>query len=169
MKLANAAALSLVAILVFSPVGVATPVYAQMSQSEVEERLTCQCGCGLTLASCNHLQCGFRNPMREEITRRLGEGVAGEVIIEGFLERYGEKILSSPTTTGFNLLAWTGPYIAILIAGVLILWRFGFLSRGKSGNGGDSEGGGASASSTGDGEVISASDRQRIKRELGEV
>jgi cytochrome c-type biogenesis protein CcmH/NrfF len=41
---------------------------------------------------------------------------------------YGEKILSSPTTEGFNLLAWYGPYVAIVGSALMILvvirrWR----------------------------------------------
>jgi c-type cytochrome biogenesis protein CcmF len=32
------------------------------TQQEVEEALTCQCGCGLTVHSCNHLQCPSGEP-----------------------------------------------------------------------------------------------------------
>jgi cytochrome c-type biogenesis protein CcmH len=94
---------------------------AQSTQSEIEERLTCQCGCGLTVHTCNHLNCGFAVPVRKDISESLARGETGEQIIARYVEEYGEKILSSPTTEGFNLLAWIGPYIAIIVAGILIL------------------------------------------------
>jgi cytochrome c-type biogenesis protein CcmH/NrfF len=45
-----------------------------------------------------------------------------------FRKQYGEKILSAPTTQGFNLLAWTMPFIALLAGGGIIVlvmdrWR----------------------------------------------
>ncbi|HKV55483.1 MAG TPA: hypothetical protein VJN94_12675, partial [Candidatus Binataceae bacterium] len=40
---------------------------ARTSLQEVSEALTCQCGCGLTVANCNHPQCEFSVPLREQI------------------------------------------------------------------------------------------------------
>jgi cytochrome c-type biogenesis protein CcmH len=85
------------------------------SQKATEERLTCQCGCGLTVHTCNHLQCSFAVPVREDIAESLAAGVTPEAIITQYVEEYGEKVLSAPTTHGFNLLAWWGPYIALAL------------------------------------------------------
>jgi len=87
---------------------------------EVEEALTCQCGCGLTVHSCNHLQCGFAIPAKQEIAKQFGEGKGRDEIVASFLTRYGEKVLSAPTTTGFNLAAWIMPFLAVIVGGVLI-------------------------------------------------
>lgn len=87
---------------------------------EVEEALTCQCGCGLTVHSCNHLQCGFAVPAKQEIAKQVSEGKGREQIVATFLARYGEKVLSAPTTTGFNLAAWITPFLAVLVGGALI-------------------------------------------------
>ena len=87
---------------------------------EIEEALTCQCGCGLTVHTCNHLQCGFAVPAKQEIAKQVGEGKKQEEIVATFLTRYGEKVLSAPTTTGFNLAAWITPFLVVLIGGVLI-------------------------------------------------
>ena len=38
---------------------------------ELEESLTCQCGCGLTVHSCNHLQCPSALPLRQEIREQM--------------------------------------------------------------------------------------------------
>src|SRR2546427_12150873 len=38
---------------------------------EVEEALTCQCSCGLTVHSCNHLQCGFAVSAKQTIVDQV--------------------------------------------------------------------------------------------------
>ena len=88
------------------------------TQREVEEALTCQCGCGLTVHSCNHLQCGSGEPMKQEIAERIARGEDTATILEGFRTRYGEKVLSSPTFRGFNWLAWITPFAAVLTGAV---------------------------------------------------
>jgi len=87
---------------------------------EVEEALTCQCGCGLTVHSCNHLQCGFAVPAKQTIAEQVRQGVGKEEVVATFVARYGEKVLSAPTTSGFNLAAWLTPFLAVLGGGVLI-------------------------------------------------
>jgi cytochrome c-type biogenesis protein CcmH len=87
------------------------------SQREIEESLTCQCGCGLTVAACNHLECGFAVPVRKHIAEALAAGQTAEQILADYKKEYGEKVLSSPVPEGFNLLAWIAPFVAILAAG----------------------------------------------------
>jgi cytochrome c-type biogenesis protein CcmH/NrfF len=82
----------------------------------IEESLTCQCGCGLTVHSCNHLQCPSALPLRQEIREQMALGLDTAQVLAHFEGKYGEKILSSPTTRGFNLVAWTAPFL-ILTAG----------------------------------------------------
>jgi|SRR5262245_60988600 len=93
---------------------------AAPTTQEVEEALSCQCGCGLTVHSCNHLQCGFAVPAKQTIAEQVGQGKGKEEITAAFVARYGEKVLSAPTTSGFNLTAWITPFLAILVGGVLI-------------------------------------------------
>lgn len=95
----------------------AAPVWAT-TQQEVEEALTCQCGCGLTVHACNHLQCPSGEPIKKEIAERLRRGEDKETILAAFRTRYGEKVLSAPTFRGFNWLAWITPFAALL-AGAL--------------------------------------------------
>jgi cytochrome c-type biogenesis protein CcmH/NrfF len=95
--------------------------FATTTQQEVEESLTCQCGCGLTVHSCNHLQCGSGEPMKKEIAERLARGEGKETILAAFRARYGEKVLSSPTFKGFNWLAWITPFAAVFAGGVTLL------------------------------------------------
>lgn len=95
------------------------------TNSQVSEGLTCQCGCGLTVANCNMPTCGFSVPMRHDIDRMIGEGKTRAQIIAFYRHQYGEKVLSAPTTEGFNLLAWTMPFIALAIGGGLMVFAVG--------------------------------------------
>lgn len=90
------------------------------SFQELEESLTCQCGCGLTVHSCNHLQCPSAIPLRAEIREQMALGASKQDILLHFQTKYGEKILSAPTTSGFNLVAWTTPFLAITIGAAFI-------------------------------------------------
>jgi len=107
------------AVLAFAVLATGTATSA--GQREVEERLACQCGCGLTVHTCNHLQCSFAVPVREDIAKSLATGQPEDEIIARYVAEYGEKVLSAPTHAGFNLLAWWGPYVA-LVAGGFGLW-----------------------------------------------
>lgn len=95
---------------------------------ELEESLTCQCGCGLTVHACNHLQCPSAIPLREEIRAQMAKGLDRAAILAHFEATYGEKILSAPTTRGFNLAAWTTPFAILFLGATFVLvtlrrWR----------------------------------------------
>ena len=98
---------------------------AAVSGQEIAEGLTCQCGCGLTVANCNHPNCSFSVPMREQIDAMLAKRMGRAEIIAYFRKQYGEKILSAPTTQGFNLLAWTMPFVALLLGGGMVVLMMG--------------------------------------------
>src|SRR6185295_7928889 len=108
-----AAALLGAALLVAGAGAAAPPM-----QFEVEESLTCQCGCGLTVHACNHLQCSSGDPIKKEIAERIARGEDKTTILAAFRAQYGEKILSSPTFQGFNWIAWITPFAAVLAGGV---------------------------------------------------
>ena len=95
-------------------------VAAPSTTQEVEEALTCQCSCGLTVHSCNHLQCSFAVPRKQEIATAIAEGKGKEEILTAYMTQYGEKVLSAPTTTGFNLAAWITPFLALILGGVVV-------------------------------------------------
>jgi cytochrome c-type biogenesis protein CcmH/NrfF len=88
---------------------------------DIEESLVCQCGCGLTVHACNHLNCPSGIPMKEEIAKRLASGESKEQILAYFRDRYGEKVLSAPTLSGFNLVAWITPFVFFVVGGVVVV------------------------------------------------
>jgi cytochrome c-type biogenesis protein CcmH len=116
-------------IIVLCAIAFALPIVVaaapSVSRQEVSEGLTCQCGCGLTVANCNHPNCEFSVPVRDQIDGMLGRGMSGAQIIAYFRGKYGEKILSAPTTQGFNLLAWIMPFAAIAAGGALVVFTVG--------------------------------------------
>ena len=123
----GAAVLALVcAVAVAMPLMVAAA--PTVSVEQITEGLTCQCGCGLTVANCNHPNCEFSVPVRDQIDSMVKRGMSGPQVIAFFRSKYGEKILSAPTTQGFNLLAWIMPFAALaagcaLIAITVGRWR----------------------------------------------
>jgi len=101
---------------------------AAVTTKEIEESLTCQCGCGLTVHSCNHLQCGSGIPLKQEVQVLVSQGLGRDEILLHFRDKYGEKILSAPTAEGFNLMAWILPFVmlaggAAVVATTLVRWR----------------------------------------------
>lgn len=99
----------------------AGPTAPATTTQEVAEGLTCQCGCGLTVANCNHPSCSFAVPVRDDIGAMIRRGIGKAAILASFRHQYGEKVLSAPTTEGFNLLAWTMPFIVMLAGAAFIL------------------------------------------------
>jgi len=119
-----------VATIVFIAMGalmlaITRPIFAATTVDDVSQGLTCQCGCGLTVANCNHPECSFSVPMRGEISRMIDKGMDRPEIIGVYRAKFGEKILSSPTTEGFNILAWVMPFLALLIGGGFIVMMLG--------------------------------------------
>ena len=91
-----------------------------VSFQDLEESLTCQCGCGLTVHACNHLQCGSAIPLRKEIRAQMNLGKSRDQILAYFKAKYGEKILSAPTASGFNILAWVTPFVLVAIGALFV-------------------------------------------------
>ena len=85
-----------VMLLAVSPVWLApSTARAEIAtQYQMETDLTCQCGCGLTVHSCNHLNCGSGIPLKKEIAEQIASGKSREDILSYFSKKYGEKIFS---------------------------------------------------------------------------
>src|ERR1700739_1665926 len=91
-------------------------------------KLMCMCGCGQILTQCNHINCPSSGPMLKELDMHVSKGEADDLIIQDFVQEYGEKILSAPPTSGFNAIAWYIPGIAFVIGlGIVValirMWR----------------------------------------------
>ncbi len=63
----------------------------------------------------------YAEEMRQGIKEMLARGMTKTQILDHFVQLYGVRILSSPPKKGFFLLAWLGPYLALLLGGAAIL------------------------------------------------
>jgi len=98
------------------------PVQAQQTDraKAVSRRVMCMCGCGQVLGECNHLGCPARDPMIKDVDRKVASGVSDDLIVQDFVQEYGEKVLSEPPARGFNWLAWLMPVFVTLTGFVIV-------------------------------------------------
>jgi len=65
--------------------------------------------------------------MRAIVRERLEAGESPAEVVQYFVDRYGEWILLSPRRSGFTLLVWLAPLVAVAlglaIVGVLV-WKW---------------------------------------------
>ena len=91
-------------------------------------KLMCMCGCGQILTQCNHINCPSSGPMLKVLDAHVSKGEADDLIIQDFIQEYGEKVLSAPPATGFNSIAWYIPGAAFILGlGIVVvlirMWR----------------------------------------------
>ena len=95
---------------------------------QVASGLMCQCGCGLTVASCQEsMTCTVANGIVQQIQRQIDEGKSKQEIQEYFVSVYVEQILALPRKSGFSLTAWMTPFLAVgagavAVSAVVWLW-----------------------------------------------
>ena len=87
----------------------------------VGELLSCQCGCGSSVTSCNMINCHSSGPIRERLLQMVEAGVGDDQILATFEQEYGKIILRKPPTQGFFLMAWVMPFIG-LGGGLALIW-----------------------------------------------
>ena len=97
------------------------PSAQALTRSEVEKHLLCYACPGEPLSID---RCSGGDRMRAEIDRRLSLGQDKETILAFFVQQFGEDILTTPPKKGFNLVAYAGPFVALVIglaiAGLLV-------------------------------------------------
>ncbi len=85
------------------------------------EGLICQCGCNMTVNSCNHYECSSRTEMQARIQKEIAEGKDETTILQDFVLRDGVKVLSTPPARGFNLTVWILPGLGLITGFVLLI------------------------------------------------
>jgi len=87
----------------------------------VGELLSCQCGCGSSVTSCNMMNCHSAGPLRERLLQMVEAGVSDDEILATFEKEYGKIILRKPPVEGFYLISWVMPFIG-LGGGLAVVW-----------------------------------------------
>ena len=92
-------------------------------------RLACLCGtCNNSVGDCAMLECGYCKPARLRIAQMQAAGKTDDEIVAAFVKEQGVQALIAPPASGFNLLAWVMPFVAIALGLLAIAWfvrRFG--------------------------------------------
>ncbi len=114
------------ALVVFAATGGAQIPGSSEKAQKIGKRLMCMCGCNQVLVECNHVGCSVSTAMLKELDARLARNEPEDLLIQSFVQQYGEKVLSQPPAKNFNLLAWVMPFFALLMG--LFVVRF-FLLR----------------------------------------
>jgi cytochrome c-type biogenesis protein CcmH len=91
-------------------------VWAASQLADLENALMCKCDdkCGKVLINCT---CDTSKETRKTLTSKLESGLTVDQIVQQYVDKYGETVLSAPTKSGFNLSAWIMPFAALAIGG----------------------------------------------------
>ncbi len=108
-----------------------------LTQSEVEESLLCYACPGEPLTMD---RCSGGDQMRSVIRRMIEEGKSKQEILDYFVARFGEGILTIPPKRGFNLVAYVFPFVGLVFGGVVVVvflrkWKRGPKSKMENGEG----------------------------------
>ncbi len=90
--------------------------------NKLGHQLMCACGCNQVLLECNHVGCKYSDRMRDELAAGIARGDNDSLILQSFVQKYGNTVLAAPTSTGFNRIAWIMPFAVFAAALVLAVW-----------------------------------------------
>ena len=82
---------------------------------DLGHRMMCTCGCGQILLECNHVGCQSSDKMRNQLQAALDRGDNDDLILQGFVQKYGPTVIAAPTATGFNRVAWIMPFVVLAL------------------------------------------------------
>ena len=91
-------------------------------RDDLEHQIHCQCGCNLDVYTCRttDFSCSVSPAMHADVMGLVSGGYGAQEILAAFKSVYGEKVLMAPNKSGFNLVGYTMPFVA-LAAGAAIV------------------------------------------------
>ena len=117
-KLIRSAQLLFVVLLAISFMG--ADVDARFSK--LGHQLMCMCGCNQILLECNHVGCAYSERMRGELTAAMERADSDSLVLQSFVQKYGNTVLAAPTSSGFNVVAWIMPFAMFVLALAIAVW-----------------------------------------------
>ena len=112
------------ALLALWLLGLAGSVAAEESAEEAFERVvtTIKCDCGCSPQTVKECVCGRAAEMSREIAGMIQSGQTANQVIDHYVELNGPQIRIIPTAQGFNLVAWLGPLLGLVLASLALTW-----------------------------------------------
>jgi len=107
---------ALVALLVVLAIGGSARASGPPSAADIESRLVCPT-CRTTL---DESDAPVARRMKAYIRARLAQGATAKQIEDELVAQFGDGVLSTPPTHGFDLLAWVLPIGGIAIGAVAL-------------------------------------------------
>ena len=108
----------------------AKPSMSAAQRDDLEHQIHCQCGCNLDVYTCRttDFACSVSPAMHSDVMGLVDGGHSAQEILAAFKAVYGEKVLMAPVRSGFNLVGYTMPFIAlgagaIGVAALLRRWK----------------------------------------------
>jgi cytochrome c-type biogenesis protein CcmH len=112
-------------ILIFTFLILAGPALAQDPEpnydriNDIAKDLNCPTCTGINLSDCRTLTC---EQWKEKISDLVTDGYSDEEVLDYFSTRYGTQVLQEPPRSGFTLILWVLPVIAILAGGAWLAY-----------------------------------------------
>ena len=122
-------AVLLAAALLLSVVPGGAEIPGQSARAQkIGKRLMCMCGCNQILVECNHVGCTTSTAMLKELDERIARNEPDDLLIQSFVQQYGEKVMAAPPAKDFGLVAWVMPFFVLLLGflavrALLLRWR----------------------------------------------
>jgi cytochrome c-type biogenesis protein CcmH len=108
----------------------ATASMSDAQRDELEHQIHCQCGCNLDVYTCRttDFSCSVSPAMHADVMGLVSGGHTAQEILAAFKSVYGEKVLMAPNKSGFNLVGYTMPFVAlaagaVVVSALLKRWR----------------------------------------------
>ena len=99
-------------------------------RDDLEHQIHCQCGCNLDVYTCRttDFACSVSPAMHSDVMGLVDGGHNAQEILNAFKAVYGEKVLMAPVRSGFNLVGYTMPFVALAagaigVAALLRRWK----------------------------------------------
>jgi cytochrome c-type biogenesis protein CcmH len=96
------------------------PALAQQPSRPVDDQQVYEIAADLRCVVCQNLSVAdspseMAGQMRAIVRERLAAGESPAQVRQYFVERYGDWILLAPPRSGFNLLVWGAPVVAVVV------------------------------------------------------
>lgn len=90
--------------------------------NKLGHQLMCMCGCNQLLLECNHVGCGYSKRMRGELTAAMDRADSDSLVLQSFVQKYSNTVLSAQTASGLNVIAWIMPFAVFALATTIAVW-----------------------------------------------